>query len=113
MQEDNMFKFAKITLTLVMVASLLVIPFGSTALAQEYFETEDPGGGAMIFDLVVVRPVGIVATAVGIAGFVISLPFSLLGDNTDVAGQKLVKEPGAYTFTRPLGEFGSPSRRGM
>ena len=108
-----MFKFAKITLTLVMVASLLVIPFGSTALAQEYFETEDPGGGAMIFDLCVVRPVGIVATALGSVAFVMSLPFSALGDNVDVAGEKLFKEPASYTFTRPLGEFGSPSRRGM
>ena len=108
-----MFKFAQKTLALVMVASLLVIPFGSAALAQEYFETEDPGGGEMIFDLCVVRPVGIVATAIGTVAFVISWPFSALGDNSDVAGQKLVKEPASYTFTRPLGEFGSPSRRGM
>ena len=90
--------------------ALLMIPFGSSALAQEYFETEDPGGGAMLFDLCVVRPVGIVATAVGTVGYILSLPFSLLGDNADVAGQKLVKEPAAYTFTRPLGEFGSTVR---
>jgi hypothetical protein len=105
-----MFKFVKKSLVLLVVASLLVVPFGSTAIAQEYFETEDPGGGAMIFDLCVVRPVGIVATAVGGVAYIISLPFSLLGDNADVAGQKLVKEPAAYTFKRPLGEFGSKIR---
>ncbi len=100
-----MFKIAKKTLVLVMVASLLIIPFGSAAVAQEYFEAEDPGGGAMLFDFFVVRPVGIVATAIGTVAFVISWPFSALGGNSDVAGQKLVKEPAAYTFTRPLGEF--------
>jgi len=100
-----MFKIAKKTLALVMVASLLILPFASAAMAQEYFETEDPGGGAMIFDLCVVRPVGLVATAVGAVAFVLSWPFSALGDNTDVASQKLVKEPAAYTFKRPLGEF--------
>jgi hypothetical protein len=100
-----MFKIAKKTLALVMVASLLILPFGSAAMAQEYFETEDPGGGEMIFDLCVVRPVGLVATAVGAVAFVLSWPFSALGDNTDVASQKLVKEPAAYTFKRPLGEF--------
>jgi hypothetical protein len=105
MQEDNMFKIAKKTLVLVMVASLLIIPFGSTALAQEYFETDDPGGGEMIFDLVVVRPVGLVATAIGSVVFVLSWPFSALGGNSDVAGQKLVKDPAAYTFKRPLGAF--------
>jgi hypothetical protein len=105
MQEDNMFKLAKKTLVLMTVASLLVIPFGSSAMAQEYFETEDPGGGAMMFDFFVVRPVGIVATAVGTVAFIVSWPFSALGGNSGTAGQKLVAEPAAYTFSRPLGEF--------
>jgi len=105
-----MFKIAKRTLVLVMVASLLTIPFGSTVMAQEYFESADPDGAAMIFDLCVVRPVGIVATAIGTVAFVISWPFSALGNNSDVASQKLVKEPAAYTFVRPLGEFGSSNR---
>jgi hypothetical protein len=105
MQEDNMFKLVKKTLVLMTVASLLVIPFGSSAMAQEYFEVEEPGGGAMMFDFFVVRPVGIVATAVGTVAFVISWPFSALGGNSGTAGQKLVSEPAAYTFSRPLGEF--------
>lgn len=100
-----MFKIAKKTLVLVMVASLLTILFGSTAMAEEYFETDDPDGAAMIFDLCVVRPVGLVATAIGTVAFVISWPFSALGNNSDVAGQKLVTEPAAYTFKRPLGAF--------
>ena len=100
-----MFKLFKKTLILITVASLLIVPFGSTALAQEYFEAEEPSGGAMIYDLCVVRPVGLVATALGSVVFVLSSPFSALGDNIDVAGQKLVKNPAAYTFKRPLGEF--------
>ena len=100
-----MINLAKKTLVLMTVASLLIIPFGSTAMAQEYFETEDPSGGAMMFDFFIVRPVGIVATAVGTVAFVISWPFSILGGNAGTAGQKLVSEPAAYTFSRPLGEF--------
>lgn len=100
-----MFKIVKKTLVLMLVASLLIVPFSTAAIAQEYFETEDPGGGEMIFDLCVVRPVGLVATAVGMVAFILSWPFSALGDNSDVASQKLVKEPVAYTFKRPLGEF--------
>ena len=100
-----MFKLFKKTLILITVASMLIVPFGSTALAQEYFEAEEPSGGAMMYDLCVVRPVGLVATALGSVVFVLSWPFSALGDNSDVAGQKLVKNPAAYTFKRPLGEF--------
>lgn len=106
-----MLKIAKKTLVLVMIVSFLIIPFGSAALAQEYFETEDPGGGAMLFDLCVVRPIGLVATAVGTVTFLLSWPFSALGSNSDVASQKLVKDPAAYTFTRPLGEFNQGRNR--
>jgi hypothetical protein len=90
---------------IVMVAMLITVPFGSPALAQEYFESEEPGGGAMTYDLVVVRPLGIIATLAGSVIFVVSLPFSLLGDNVDTAGEKLVKAPARFTFKRPLGEF--------
>jgi hypothetical protein len=106
-----MLKIAKKTLVLVMIVSFLIIPFGSAALAQEYFETEDPGGGAMLFDLCVVRPIGLVATAVGSVTFLLSWPFSALGNNSDVASQKLVKDPAAYTFKRPLGEFNQGHNR--
>ncbi len=98
-------KLAKKTLILILVAAVMFIPFGSGAMAQEYFETEDPGGGEMMYDLVVVRPIGLVATALGSVVFVLSLPFSALGDNVDVASEKLVKDPASYTFKRPLGEF--------
>ena len=90
---------------IVMVTMLVTVPFCSAALAQEYFESEEPGGGAMTYDLVVVRPIGIIATLAGSVVFVLSLPFSLLGDNVDTAGEKLVKAPARFTFKRPLGEF--------
>jgi hypothetical protein len=100
-----MFRIAKKSLVIMMISVLLMAPLASTALAGEFFEKDDPSGGMMIFDFVVVRPVGIVATAVGSVFYVVSLPFSLLGQNPGEAGVALVKEPAAYTFTRPLGEF--------
>ena len=87
------------------VAALICIPLANSALATEYFQAKEPGGGAMVFDLLVVRPVGLVATAFGSVCWVLSLPFSASGDNVDTATQKLVKDPAAYTFKRPLGEF--------
>ena len=87
------------------IAALICMPLANSALAQDYFEAKEPGGGAMMYDTIVVRPVGIVATAVGSVFWLISLPFSALGDNVDTATQKLVKEPAAYTFKRPIGEF--------
>ena len=105
MEEKIMFRIAKKSLVICMISVLLIAPLASTALAEEYFEREDPTGGMMIFDFIVVRPIGIVATVVGSVFYVVSLPFSLLGDNAGEAGEALVKEPAAYTFKRPLGEF--------
>ena len=89
----------------LVTVTLIVIPFGSSALAQEYFESKEPEGGEMIYDTVVLRPVGIIATAVGSVFFVLSLPFSALADDVDNAKEKLVKDPYRFTFKRPLGEF--------
>ena len=100
-----MFKLAKKALILMMIATLLVISFGSAAMAEEYFEAAEPNGGAMVFDFAFVRPIGIIATAVGSVFYVVSLPFSALGNNVDMAGEKLVKDPAAFTFKRPLGQF--------
>ena len=105
-----MFRIAKKSLVILMIAVLLTVPFASSALAEEYFEKEDPSGGAMIYDFCVVRPVGIVATAVGGVFFLVSLPFSALGNNTGEAAQALVNDPAAYTFKRPLGDFSKSSR---
>jgi hypothetical protein len=105
MEEKIMFKIAKKSLIIVMIAAMMTLPLSTTALGEEYFETEEPSSGAMMFDLAVVRPVGIVATAVGCVFFIVSSPFSALGGNIDTAGEKLVKDPVAYTFKRPLGEF--------
>ena len=87
------------------IAALIAVPFATSALAQEYFETKEPSGDAMLYDTIVLRPVGIVATAVGSVFWLISLPFSAAGGNVDTATEKLVKEPAAFTFKRPLGEF--------
>jgi hypothetical protein len=105
MEEKIMFKIAKKSLIIVMIAAMMIMPLATTTFAEEYFEAEEPSGGAMMFDLAVVRPVGIVATAVGCVFFIVSSPFSALGGNIDTAGEKLVKDPVAYTFKRPLGEF--------
>jgi hypothetical protein len=73
------------------------------ASEKKYVIGEDRNAPAMIFDLVLLRPLGLAGFAVGTAFFIVSLPFNLLGGNTGEAAQKLVVAPAKYTFTRPLG----------
>lgn len=64
-----------------------------------------PSAETMIVDALVARPLGIIATVVGAATWVVSLPFSLPSGSAGEAAHTLVGTPARYTFNRPLGEF--------
>ena len=73
-------------------------------LAQSAAGTGDRGTD-MVLDLLILRPLGLLTTALGSAAFVVSLPFTLPSGSTGAAACEMVKEPFAYTFTRPLGDL--------
>lgn len=98
-------KTAKKAMVFLLIASLVFIPFGTSAFAESQMLDDENSGSVMTADLVLVRPLGIVATVLGCAVFIVSLPFSAMGGNTKQASQKLIQEPAAFTFTRPLGGF--------
>jgi hypothetical protein len=64
-----------------------------------------PSGAAMAADLMVARPLGFAATALGAGVFVIGLPLEALTGSISSAEHRLVTEPAKYTFSRPLGEM--------
>lgn len=96
-----MLKFFTKPLAIFLITALVLISFGTEALAVG----KDPSAGAMIADTVFARPLGLATTIAGSAVFVVSLPFSALGGNASTALQKLVKDPFVFTFRRPLGDF--------
>lgn len=100
-----MFKIAKQCAMFLLIATLILVPFGATVLAEEKAQSKDIGSGAMIADLVFLRPLGFVATVAGAGLFIVSLPFTIMGDNTVQAGEKLFNEPFRFTFGRPLGDI--------
>lgn len=63
-----------------------------------------PSAGAMAFDLLLVRPLGLVSTVLGTGLFILQLPFDIgQDDGVKAPFEKLVAEPARFTFTRPLG----------
>ncbi|ROQ89808.1 hypothetical protein [Desulfosoma caldarium] len=73
--------------------------------AQQKAAESSPDGGIMLADVLIARPIGIAACAVGLVGTVIALPFAAFSGSVDAVTEKLVAEPFAYTFQRPLGQF--------
>jgi hypothetical protein len=66
---------------------------------------EPPSTGAILGDFIFVRPFGVIATALGLVGTVVTLPIAIPSGSTGTVAHKLVSEPFAFTFTRPLGTF--------
>ena len=88
---------------MVVFTGVPVMGMDDTAKVTITPDKTDPG--IMAADLLAARPVGMAAFVAGTAIFAISLPFSILGGNTDVAFDRLVIDPARYTFFRPLGDF--------
>lgn len=87
-------------------ATLVVAASAASANASAEGIDESPSATAMAFDLLIVRPLGIVATVGGIGLFIAQLPLALVQfELPREPARKLVVEPAAYTFTRPLGEM--------
>jgi hypothetical protein len=94
-----------VTLFLIII-SLVVCPLSALAATVERKPNiEQSSPEAMTIDLIIVRPLGLVAMLGGTLVFVVSLPFSALGGNTAEAWNTLVTNPAEYTFHRPLGLY--------
>jgi hypothetical protein len=76
-------------------------------LAQERPNANDVSTPAVVGDLLVVRPLGVVSIVAGSIIFAGTFPFSVWGGTRDLktAGRTLVANPAVYTFNRPVGDF--------
>ena len=103
----NYFKKKAFTLlfALVFAATAAILPGFAHCASQDQQYKELPAE-AMAVDLVIIRPLAIVATAMGCTLFAASLPFTVwTGERIKRAGKLFVVDPGYYAFVRPLGEF--------
>ncbi len=90
---------------LVLIAlSLIHMPaYGGTDTRYSTYDRGDIPLDAPLFDLLILRPMGIAACAVGIGVSIVALPFvATTGAGAEV-GEKLIVEPFEYTFRRPIG----------
>jgi hypothetical protein len=102
---NSMFEYKKTFVLILLSFSLLLNPLSAlTATGGTSTNKEPNSPEAMTVDLIFLRPLGLVATVAGTLVFVVALPFSALGGNTQGALASLVISPAEYTFLRPLGD---------
>ena len=91
----------RLAATLAMLAIALA---PATALAEEQAEGAERVA-EIAFDLVILRPAGFARVVLGAALLWVALPFAYVSGNSEEVMEKLVGEPGKYTFRRALGDF--------
>jgi hypothetical protein len=74
-------------------------------------QTEKPNykgtgkGEAILFDLIFLRPLGIISCGIGLAATIVGAPFIVGKENAHEIGEALLGEPGNFTVIRPLGQI--------
>jgi hypothetical protein len=86
--------------TVALAISCMMLP--QMLWAQEAID-ESPNEWAMVGDLLVARPIGVVLTVGGAAVWLVSLPFTLLSGHASEAAGTLIGGPVETTFMRCLG----------
>jgi len=92
-------------IVVIVLTGIVALP--SVVWAQETYaqQMDKPTGTEIMFDLVIVRPLGMVGLALGTTLFVASLPFLLVTGSAENAADALVDEPFKFTFVRGMGEY--------
>jgi hypothetical protein len=88
----------------MVIAALVVVTLISTSVPA-LADGDATVVSAMVVDVFLGRPAGIVATVLGSAVFVLALPFAALSGSIEPVAQTLVVDPFKFTFTRPVGDF--------
>jgi len=108
MQERPRSSFRSVTATLaIAIAVVLLLPGTGTAATERTTSAGWKVYSLAVFDIVAVRPLGVLALAAGMA-FVV--PVALVTwpggrETIDLAVERFVKVPANDVFVRPMGDF--------
>ena len=96
----------------VFAAALLALSLAQPAFASSRMEMGDePSAVPMIFDALLMRPMGLLMTAVGTVIYIVPVaPIMLVTRPTDIAKPigYLIGDPARFTFKDPIGQHPQP-----
>lgn len=99
------FRILAVTLTLFfgLQTTSVMAQVEASGSGDPVYQIQNPPAYAMIGDLLIARPLLIVATVAGAVLFVVASPFAAAGGNLGATGKALVVDPGKAAFVRCLG----------
>lgn len=88
-------------LSLFLITSLLIGFSYSLGFAELEWTEDDPVTDEWkVIDLIIARPIGVIAGIFGTAVFIVSLPFTIPTKSVDKAANFLIERPFKFSFIR-------------
>jgi hypothetical protein len=89
----------------LLAASVAAIFLASSALASQEFSNVEASNASPMFDVLVMRPVGLIGLAFGAVLFVPAAAMTLAIQPTEIGKptEALIKKPFRYVFSDPIG----------
>lgn len=94
-----------VALMLVCTTVLVAAPLYSQETDKEQIAANQPAAESMLWDILVMRPAGLVTCVLGIGATIVALPFAIPSGSASKVADTLIGEPFMYTFGRPIGHF--------
>ena len=97
-----------------MIGFFILVSITSCSTVPQSQRVEEVQPGFVILDVLLYRPVGLIATVIGTGAFIGMSPLTALAsipaphDAFVKTGKILILAPGAYTFIRPVGDRDLP-----
>lgn len=92
-------------LMLLCATALVAAPVYSQETFSGVDGASQPSGESMLWDILVLRPAGLVTCLLGIGATIVALPFAVPSGSASKVADTLIGEPFAYTFGRPVGQL--------
>ena len=92
MKEEKMKNWGIICIALLLIAGPLSV--------EGWARPETVGDELNVMDILIARPIGIIAGITGTAVFVVTLPFTIPTKSTNKAAKMLITDPFRFSFSR-------------
>jgi hypothetical protein len=93
-------------IVLLALGAFLLTSLSLPVFAQEEdFRAAEISGGTVMLDLIILRPLGVIAQIGGLALCAVALPVGGIMGNSEQVAEKLIVEPAKFTWGRPLGQL--------
>ena len=86
------------------IVTVLICLLGAPQMVWAQMEAK-PSGTEIMYDIIVVRPLGMVGLTLGTALFIVAFPFLLVTGSAEDGADALVNEPFNFTFVRGMGQY--------